>query len=812
MLLELVNFRCWKKRSFTFPDHGLILLNGVSGSGKSSILNAIHFVLYGIGTKVVSNEEKKCSVRFVYNNHDITRSKGPNRLLLECGGIEYEDEIAQQIINSHFGTNFLLTSYVTQKMVSSFLNLGPNDKMSFLEQLALGEQDITNIKKKTKDNIREKKEKMLQKIGQLEVLSKEVSEMKKPEEVSFPLGGKFNEIKIKNESIYWKRTIKSLQESLKKKGEIEKIIASENIKLALFQKQTKITDEYSEKLDKITDEFSSEKSKYKGDEIVSSLKAELQFLKNKREFANINNRYIEEKKNFDNLLKQEIESLEHEKNSIQEEIDKIRIVTEEDLSSIRETIELLEEINKYKGQLEGINKTLVSLNLPEKITEEINILEGEIETDKKNKLDLEQRLDVKRCPCCKASIRISNGDIISSGNDPVDVIQAKIDIKSLGNKVKINIDRIESLKSELFNVKNLNDKKNKIEVELSEYEIDNDISLSEEKKSFDKFKQLRNDRLNLEKKLLNTKNKINNKELSSTLKKLQTQLNTKKVELDKLKSKMENGGLQESRDSEEELQEEISSQSLIGQKLESLTKNIKDYTAQFDKSKRELEKIILTTRNLQGELSDINCEISSLELKNKQHKETSENIQKYQEYKNKLIEYEKWENKLEICKEEEIKSRKILAMSEYFLKKIQEAESICISQTIDTINYYMNFYLDKFFPNNPITVEILPYKETKKDIKPTINIEVSYKGVITDLNSLSGGEYDRVTLSIVLALNTIFGSNLLMLDESISSLDVDLTNDILEVLRESLKDKLVIIVSHQISDGVFDNVINVDEE
>ena len=57
----------------------------------------------------------------------------------------------------------------------------------------------------------------------------------------------------------------------------------------------------------------------------------------------------------------------------------------------------------------------------------------------------------------------------------------------------------------------------------------------------------------------------------------------------------------------------------------------------------------------------------------------------------------------------------------------------------------------------------------------------------------------------------MFGSNILMLDESISSLDSDLTNDILEVLKENLKDKIVFVVTHQIHTGIFDTVIDVDQ-
>ena len=45
MQVEIQNFRCWKRHSVAFKDKGIILLNGTSGSGKSSILNSIFFAI-----------------------------------------------------------------------------------------------------------------------------------------------------------------------------------------------------------------------------------------------------------------------------------------------------------------------------------------------------------------------------------------------------------------------------------------------------------------------------------------------------------------------------------------------------------------------------------------------------------------------------------------------------------------------------------------------------------------------------------------------------------------------------------------------
>jgi energy-coupling factor transporter ATP-binding protein EcfA2 len=150
-----------------------------------------------------------------------------------------------------------------------------------------------------------------------------------------------------------------------------------------------------------------------------------------------------------------------------------------------------------------------------------------------------------------------------------------------------------------------------------------------------------------------------------------------------------------------------------------------------------------------------------------------------------------------------------------FLNKINESESISLTNCIDTINYYINDYLEKFFPNDSIIVDIVPFKEKgkndksdKNDVKPGIDIKICYKGEEVELSSLSGGEYDRVSLAIMLAFNNICKSSMILLDESISSLDSDLTNDILEKLKENLSDKRIIMVAHQISTGLFDQVVN----
>lgn len=68
--LELNNFMSWKHAKFNFSDNGIVLLVGQNGSGKSSVFEALLWVLYGQTLRGLKNDEvvntktkKNCSVK-----------------------------------------------------------------------------------------------------------------------------------------------------------------------------------------------------------------------------------------------------------------------------------------------------------------------------------------------------------------------------------------------------------------------------------------------------------------------------------------------------------------------------------------------------------------------------------------------------------------------------------------------------------------------------------------------------------------------------------------------------------------------------
>ena len=186
----------------------------------------------------------------------------------------------------------------------------------------------------------------------------------------------------------------------------------------------------------------------------------------------------------------------------------------------------------------------------------------------------------------------------------------------------------------------------------------------------------------------------------------------------------------------------------------------------------------------------------------------------YFEYVESRAKYDAWNEKTSDLRKREKKIRTSLASANKLKDKVSEAETIAISNIIDSINLYAQSFLEVFFEDDPITVTLQPFKEVKKgtskaELKPQINVAIHYKDHDCDLNSLSGGELQRVTVAFNLALAEMFSTPIVLLDECTSSLDQNLTNNIVTGIRENFKDKAVLLIAHQVVTGLFDDVVNV---
>ena len=165
--LSLKNFRCWENQTFTFQDRGIILLSGISGKGKSTILNAILYIITGNMKNIVTVGKDKLEVTLEIDDMIITRSKQPTRFFVKKNNIIYEEDEAQILINNLFGGDFKHTSYIDQDNINSFVYLSPESKMTFLRNLLLNSEKIDLLKDNIKKNLELSKKEVIQEDSKL---------------------------------------------------------------------------------------------------------------------------------------------------------------------------------------------------------------------------------------------------------------------------------------------------------------------------------------------------------------------------------------------------------------------------------------------------------------------------------------------------------------------------------------------------------------------------------------------------------------------------------------------------------------------
>jgi len=227
MKLELHNFRCHTDATFDIPDSGLILLSGNSGSGKSTIIKAVLYALYG--TKAVKKPytfgATTCSVKLTFNGFKIVRTNKPNRLVVNGS---FEDEPAQKIIDQKFGCyeEFIISSYIPQKNNSSILSLPPTEQIKIIKTLAINEQETENYKQKIKLLTNKTFEDILKLKSEYNMANEEINNLKQQFSiVPFPLKLQTGETELECIDRYNTR-IKTFGEHLTmhvtKKNELEK--------------------------------------------------------------------------------------------------------------------------------------------------------------------------------------------------------------------------------------------------------------------------------------------------------------------------------------------------------------------------------------------------------------------------------------------------------------------------------------------------------------------------------------------------------------------------------------------------------------
>jgi DNA repair exonuclease SbcCD ATPase subunit len=167
MYLYIKGFRTIQQYECEFQSECITLISGPSGVGKTTLMNAIFWCLYGTlkNVRKFGTKTGTCMVKIDLGNIKITRSKSPESLLVEEmtseGVTSYKDDEGQARIVNLFGSSMIWLSscYLSQGTRNKFLESPPSERLSLLSELCFSnhspEEYLDKIEEKMKEFTKE---------------------------------------------------------------------------------------------------------------------------------------------------------------------------------------------------------------------------------------------------------------------------------------------------------------------------------------------------------------------------------------------------------------------------------------------------------------------------------------------------------------------------------------------------------------------------------------------------------------------------------------------------------------------------------
>ena len=313
--------------------------------------------------------------------------------------------------------------------------------------------------------------------------------------------------------------------------------------------------------------------------------------------------------------------------------------------------------------------------------------------------------------------------------------------------------------------------------------------------------------------------KMSNGEPSPALKSIQQQITAKEVVMDRLKPDLSDvkavlamnlndlrSQIHELTSKVERYQDNTEQLAMIEEKISGIVKELK----KLRKIARDLAPKVngINTDAIKKRITTVERDITKAKKKQAEDESLTEKVDNYLVYKSEQKELDRWEEKLAVAVKELKKAEKVHTAHLVLKEKYIQAEIMAVESTIDSINEHTRYYLDTFFAEHQLSVDLKAASKGKKIQTLKIDNTINYKGNEYDsLSQMSGGEFDRCTLASICGINTMLGSPILILDESLASLDADMNTEIISFLREIAQDKLILVCSHEAVQGIFDDVV-----
>ena len=854
LYLYLENFRCWNKLELILPTNKIILLKGESGSGKSTIFQAIYWLLFDNIKKItpINNKNARTKVIIKYGNITIERCRSPKILKLQIDDKLYDGNVAQGIIYEKFGNTDIWNAscYIMQSCRNYFLTTTNLGKMDLLNKIAFTDTKLTDFMSQIDEKINNKSK-------FFDIYTSKYDTLLKIYNTKWNQNIDFSNILSENEIFNINISIDNLQ---KNKKILEDNLINRNIKLKELNLLNNKLNNYQNSIpNKINPPeilnydinilYNYDES-YKIINEMISYKNKLNLLYElKNEYEKLpENFYI--KFNIDELNKILEEKKEELNKSIYYETlrnENIRICKEINIeynlnvieNKIDEYIDLVDsqkELNRLNN-IELINKELNNINIIDPINPnpnneslifkdiikpdtnklQIKIKENENKIQELKTLDNIAKNTIK-CPYCDNSVKYVNGKILKVDIPDTNDIYIKIEeFLEENRKLKLQEDQINNEYN--IKIKEEQERINKLNKLVTDYKIE--IQKNENNKN--KKNELMTKLYELEKISFNNNYK-NTKILS------QKEIDKYNILIDKLENIKIIDGFTLSKDinidisnietakKKNEIKNKIELIYIDNYndidiiKIENKINIFQNWIEAYRKYKFDLELSLNNIKDIENQISMINIPEDCTETINKINKEILEYNEIIQNNNIKIESQKEWNEILKVRNEmDNIFSE--LSILKKIKKLAIESECEVLQYTIDCINSSISDVCSTMF-NSDIGIELCTSKElkSKKETIQSINFSISYReGIFDNVSQLSGGEGDRISLALTMGLNKISTCPFLLLDESLASLDNHMKEVAVDTIKQHCIFKTILCIAHDEFDDIYDHIIDISK-
>lgn len=789
MEIRICNFR--KHSNLSLKLEGLSLIKGPSGLGKTTVFQALSWCLYGKLRSVhpYSQPKSKTSVTVLTQQVIVCRTRNPCLLTVDFSGKRYVDDEAQSVIDSLFGTRPVWSAccYLEQGQHHHLIQKSNSDSMELLDALAFSGEDprkfIAKVELEYKtleakflllqkdykeketqlapylpsfkfedlrseQQIAELKSALEQKQSRIPFLLAQELEQKKLQGVFSALKSQLNEVEL---------ALSSLPEFSFDDKIDEKILFEQHNRRSLLTDKEKASDYWRkfEEHSRLSTQISSLRNSLTlSPELLDELRSADLFA--------LSTSIDRHQRNFNLANKL---SAPYQKDKLNEEIASLtKRISEGRKLQTSMTIYQKEEANRQR-----LLNELSKINLTDSPSVEES--QRQLEEAQSQLSEIERRVDLLVCPHCSQSVRYFNRQLLPANSSPVSpqdvhlcrskVHQAQQQI-SLAQKQKELLWKKESLTQQLSQLSSSTPPENAPSSEelsswqtrlsqLSSIEIVPSIELTPSdilqiRKIFD-----------LESRLPVVPEQTRKvEEINSEIMFLEKQIahlqeqKTQQINLQKQRQSLDEKKVQ--------LRNQIDSISLlpVSDELSVLQKEVAKLTDEISKGERSLQ--IYTHHQ---KLLSLHAEVNEI------HQD-------------------------------------LVALQKLKTNAIQ-AECSQLDSVVETCNFVLAQVCDKIF-DSQMQAELRLFRQLKNGLnKHQVNLFLSHKGMEVDVEQLSGGEKQRLSIALTLALSQFSASPVLLLDECLAYLDADLQKSCLDAAKR-VSTKALTYIGHNLVEGYFDVV------